>query len=298
MFKSGYITIIGKPNVGKSTLVNALVEEKVSIVSYRPQTTRDRILGIVNGKDYQIMLVDTPGIHKPKNKLSEYMMKNVESSVECVDGIVYVIACDKELDDQEVLDIEKYANLDAPLIVAINKCDEARDISIISRIDKLKDIKNIKAIIPISAKTQKHLDDLKDEILKLLPEGERVFAEDEFTDKSTRFIVSEYIREKALKALSDELPYGIAVIINKFEYGENGICYIEADIVCEKQAHKAIIIGNGASKIKEISSAARRDIERLLGQQVYLSIFVKVKEDWRDNPNLLNNLGYNKNNID
>ena len=298
MFKSGYITIIGKPNVGKSTLVNALVEEKVSIVSYRPQTTRDRILGIVNGKDYQMMLVDTPGIHKPKNKLSEYMMKNVETSIECVDGLVYVTSCDKELDDNEVKDIEKYAKGDAPLIIAINKCDEAKDIDIISRIDKLKDIKNIVAIMPISAKTKKHVDDLKNELIKLLPEGDREFSEDEFTDKSTRFIVSEYIREKALKALSDELPYGVAVIINKFEYAENGVCYIDADIICEKQAHKAIIIGKGAQKIKEISTAARKDIEKLLGQKVFLNVFVKVKEDWRNNPNLLNNLGYNKKELD
>ena len=298
MFKSGYITIIGKPNVGKSTLVNALVEEKVSIVSFRPQTTRDRILGIVNGEDFQMMLVDTPGIHKPKNKLSEYMMKNVETSIECVDGLVYVISCDKELDQQEVQDIEKYAKNGAPLIVAINKCDEAKDIDIISRIDKLKDIKNITAIIPISAKTKKHVDDLKKELIKLLPEGDREFSEDEFTDKSTRFIVSEYIREKALKGLSDELPYGVAVIINKFEYGDNGVVYIDADIICEKQAHKAMIIGKGATKIKEISTQARKDIEKLLGEKVFLNIFVKVKEDWRNNPNLLNNLGYNKKELD
>ena len=143
MFKSGYITIIGKPNVGKSTLVNALVGEKVSIVSFRPQTTRDRILGIVNGEGYQMMLVDTPGIHKPKNKLSEYMMKNVESSIECVDGLVYVISCDKELDQNEILEIEKYAKMGTPLIVAINKCDEGTPEEIVSRIDKLKDIKEI-----------------------------------------------------------------------------------------------------------------------------------------------------------
>ena len=294
MFKCGYITIIGKPNVGKSTLTNALVKEKVSIVSFRPQTTRDRILGIVNGKDYQMMLVDTPGIHKPKNKLSEYMMKNVETSIECVDGIVYVIACDKKLEDDEIKEIEKYASLKTPLIIAINKCDTQDQEGIIAKIDKLKDIKNVTAIIPISAAKRKHIDDLEKELVKLLPEGERQFSEDEFTDKSTRFIVSEYIREKALKALGDELPYGVAVIINKFEEGDNFVVTIEADIICEKQAHKAIIIGKNAAKIKEISQSARIDIEKLLGQKVFLRIFVKVKEDWRNNPTLLNNMGYDK----
>jgi len=294
MFKSGYITIIGKPNVGKPTLTNALVGEKVSIVSFRPQTTRDRILGIVNGKDYQMMLVDTPGIHKPKNKLSEYMMKNVETSIECVDGIVYVIACDKKLEEDEIKDIEKYASSNIPLIIVINKCDTQDQEGIIAKIDKLKDIKNVAAIIPISALKKKHIQDLEKELVKLLPEGEKQFSEDEFTDKSTRFIVSEYIREKAPKALGDELPYGVAVIINTFEEGDNNVVTIEADIVCEKQAHKAIIIGKNASKIKEISQSARIDIEKLLGQKVFLRIFVKVKEDWRNNPTLLNNMGYDK----
>ena len=298
MFKCGYITIIGRPNVGKSTLTNALVGEKVSIVSFRPQTTRDRILGIVNGDDYQMMIVDTPGIHKPKNKLSEYMMKNVETSIECVDGLVYVIACDKRLEDEEVLEIEKYSKMGTPMVIVINKCDTSDELGIISKINKLKDIKNVKAIIPISAKTRKHVDDVLKELVKLLPEGEKQFSNDEFTDKSTRFIVSEYIREKALKALGDEVPYGIAVVINNFEYMDNGVVNIEADIVCEKQAHKAIVIGKGASKIKEISTSARKDIENLLGQKIFLNVFVRVKEEWRNNPTLLNNMGYNKKELD
>ena len=294
MFKCGYITIIGRPNAGKSTLTNALVREKVSIVSFRPQTTRDRIIGVVNGDGYQMMLVDTPGIHNPKNKLSEYMMKNVETSIEGVDGIVYVIACDKKLEDDEIKDIEKYASQKTPFIIAINKCDTQDNEGIIAKINKLKDIKNVTAIIPLSAKNKKHVDELEKELVKLLPEGDRQFAEDEFTDKSTRYIVSEYIREKALKALGDELPYGVAVIINKFEESDNFVVTIEADIVCEKQAHKSMIIGKGASKIKEISQSARIDIEKLLGQKVFLRLFVKVKENWRDNPTLLNNMGYDK----
>ena len=292
MFKTGFITIIGKANVGKSTLTNKIVGEKVSIVTFRPQTTRDRILGICTEKDYQLIIVDTPGIHNPKNKLSEYMMKSVTSAVEGVDGIVYMISCDKKLNDEEIESISKYAKAGTPLVIAINKCDEAKQEDILSRIDMLKDIKNIKAIIPISARTGKNVDELKNELVKLLPEGEMRFVDDEMTDKSTSFIVSEYIREKALKLLGDEIPYGVGVVVNKFSQREDGIVDIDADIICEKQAHKSIIIGKGGSMIKEISTQSRKDIENLLQTKVFLTVFVRVKEDWRNRPELLNSLGY------
>ncbi len=292
MFKTGFITIIGKANVGKSTLTNKIVGEKVSIVTFRPQTTRDRILGICTEKDYQLIIVDTPGIHNPKNKLSEYMMKSVTSAIEGVDGIVYMISCDKKLTDEEIESISKYAKLGTPVIIAINKCDEAKQEDILSRIDMLKDIKNVKAIIPISARTGKNVDLLKDELVKLLPEGEMRFVDDEMTDKSTSFIVSEYIREKALKLLGDEIPYGVGVVVNKFSQREDGIVDIDADIICEKQAHKSIIIGKGGNMIKEISTQSRKDIENLLQTKVFLTVFVRVKEDWRNRPDLLNSLGY------
>lgn len=295
MFKTGYVTIIGKPNVGKSTLINYMVGEKISIVSFRPQTTRDRVLGIVNDEDSQLILVDTPGIHNPKNRLSEYMMKNVSSSIDGVDAIVYIIACDKVLDEKEISQIQRYASMGTPFFIAINKCDEVKQDVIFKKIEQLKDVSSVLAIIPISARTGKNVDYLKSEIKKILPEAEARFEEDEITDKSTRFIVGEYIREKALKLLGDEIPYGVGIVINKFQYRENGIVDIDADIVCEKQAHKSIIIGKNGAMIKEISSQARKDMEELLQTKVFLTIFVKVKEDWRNNPSVLSNLGYSNN---
>lgn len=295
MFKTGYVTIIGKPNVGKSTLINYMVGEKISIVSFRPQTTRDRVLGIVNDEDSQLILVDTPGIHNPKNRLSEYMMKNVSSSIDGVDAIVYIIACDKALDEKEISQIQRYASMGTPFFIAINKCDEVKQDVIFKKIEQLKDVSSVLAIIPISAKTGKNVDYLKSEIKKILPEAEARFDEDEITDKSTRFIVGEYIREKALKLLGDEIPYGVGIVINKFQYRENGIVDIDADIVCEKQAHKSIIIGKNGAMIKEISSQARKEMEELLQTKVFLTIFVKVKEDWRNNPSVLSNLGYSNN---
>ena len=295
MFKTGYVTIIGKPNVGKSTLINYMVGEKISIVSFRPQTTRDRVLGIVNDEDSQLILVDTPGIHNPKNRLSEYMMKNVSSSIDGVDAIVYIIACDKALDEKEISQIQRYSSMGTPFFIAINKCDEVKQDVIFKKIEQLKDVSSVLAIIPISAKTGKNVDYLKSEIKKILPEAEARFDEDEITDKSTRFIVGEYIREKALKLLGDEIPYGVGIVINKFQYRENGIVDIDADIVCEKQAHKSIIIGKNGAMIKEISSQARKDMEELLQTKVFLTIFVKVREDWRNNPSVLSNLGYSNN---
>ena len=295
MFKTGYVTIIGKPNVGKSTLINYMVGEKISIVSFRPQTTRDRVLGIVNDEDSQLILVDTPGIHNPKNRLSEYMMKNVSSSIDGVDAIVYIIACDKALDEKEISQIQRYSSMGTPFFIEINKCDEVKQDVIFKKIEQLKDVSSVLAIIPISAKTGKNVDYLKSEIKKILPEAEARFDEDEITDKSTRFIVGEYIREKALKLLGDEIPYGVGIVINKFQYRENGIVDIDADIVCEKQAHKSIIIGKNGAMIKEISSQARKDMEELLQTKVFLTIFVKVKEDWRNNPSVLSNLGYSNN---
>ena len=294
MFKSGFVTLIGKPNVGKSTLTNALVGEKVSIVTFRPQTTRDKIVGIVNGDDYQIVLLDTPGIHNAKNGLSKFMMKSVESALEGIDVLIYVIACDKKLLDEEIEQIKMYAsNKKVPFIVAINKCDIDKGASVGEKIEALKDIENIKAIIPISAMQGKNIEDLKNEILKYLKEGVKYYDDDMYTDRNLRFMVSEYIREKAIRLLGDELPYGIGISINKFSERENGIVDIDADIVCEKAAHKAMIIGKQGKMIKEISTQSRIDIERLLDQKVFLTLYVRVKEDWRDNDLLLNNLGYN-----
>ncbi len=291
--KSGFVSLIGKPNAGKSTLTNTIVGEKVSIVSWKPQTTRNKILGILSGADYQLIIVDTPGMHKAKNALSKFMMKSVEAGQDGVEVIVYVMAMDKRLDEYDIQNLERYAGKDTPFIVALNKCDEVEQSAILERITALKDIQGIDSIIPISALTGKNVDMLKSRLLELLPEGEKFFDEDMYTDKSMRFMVSEIIREKALRNLDEEIPYGIGVVVNKYEMGDNGVVSIDADIVCEKQSHKAMVIGKGGTMIKKISTQSRQDIENMVEAKVFLNLYVRVKEDWRDSDFLLNQLGYN-----
>ncbi|MDE6189870.1 MAG: GTPase Era [Clostridia bacterium] len=290
--KAGFVSLIGKPNAGKSTLTNTIVGEKVSIVSWKPQTTRNKILGIANGEDYQLVIVDTPGVHNAKNALSKYMMKSVEKGQEGVEVVVYVMAADKRIDDKDIEYITKFAKGKLPLIVALNKCDDVDPTVIPEKITQLKDIDGVDSIIPISALTGKNVDMLISRLLELMPEGERFFDEDSYTDKSMRFMVSEIVREKALRNLDAEIPYGIGVSVNKFEYKENGVVNIDADVVCEKQSHKAMVIGKGGAMIKKISTQARQDIEELVDGKVFLTLYVRVKEDWRESDFLLNQLGY------
>lgn len=291
--KVGFVSLIGKPNAGKSTLTNTIVGEKVSIVSWKPQTTRNKILGIANTDEYQLIIVDTPGVHNAKNGLSKYMMKSVEKGQEGVEVIVYVMAVDKRFDEHDREYIQKYAGTKTPFIIALNKCDDVNQDAIPKRIEELKDIQGVDSIIPISALTGKNVDMLVNRLVELMPEGERFFDEDMYTDKSVRFMVSEIVREKALRNLDEEIPYGIGVVVNKFEYRQNGIVDVDADIVCEKQSHKAMVIGKGGAMIKKISTQSRQDIEELIGDKVFLNLYVRVKEDWRDSDFLLNQLGYN-----
>ncbi len=293
MFKSGFVTIIGKANVGKSTLLNALVGEQVAIVSPRPQTTRDKIIGIMNGDNYQAVFIDTPGIHKAKNELSKFMMKNVESALDGVDIVIYVINGEKNLDDNDLKLINQYALSNVPFIVVINKMDIADREKVLAMINTLKDIEGIDSIIPVSAMKNKKLDLLKERIEANLKEGVQFYPEDMITDKSVRFIVSEIIREKAMKFLGEEVPYGVAVSINLFKEIDDNLIDIDADLICEKKAHKPIIIGKGGAMLKKIGTSARYDIEKLLDSKVYLNLWVRVKDDWRDKEQLLNELGYN-----
>ncbi len=293
MFKSGFVTIIGKANVGKSTLLNALVGEQVAIVSPRPQTTRDKIIGIMNGDNYQAVFIDTPGIHKAKNELSKFMMKNVESALDGVDIVIYVINGEKNLDDNDFKLINQYALSNVPFIVVINKMDIADREKVLAMINTLKDIEGIDSIIPVSAMKNKKLDLLKERIEANLKEGVQFYPEDMITDKSVRFIVSEIIREKAMKFLGEEVPYGVAVSINLFKERDDNLIDIDADLICEKKAHKPIIIGKGGAMLKKIGTSARYDIEKLLDSKVYLNLWVRVKDDWRDKEQLLNELGYN-----
>ncbi|MCI8325405.1 MAG: GTPase Era [Clostridia bacterium] len=295
--KSGFIAVMGRPNAGKSTLINTMVGEKVSIVSHKPQTTRNKILGIMNGEGYQAIFIDTPGLHKAKNALSEYMMKSAESALEGVDAVIYTVACDKGVDKYDKERIARIAASTTPVIVALNKCDITDRQIVPQRIAELGEIADISAVMPISARTGKGVDMLVNALVGLLPEGDKYFDDDAYTDKSLRFMASEIIREKSLYHLSEEVPYGIGVSINKFGVNERGVTEIDADIVCEKKAHKPIVIGKGGAMLKKIASAARYELEKLVDGKVYLTLWVRVKEDWRDSGFMLNQLGYNPKDI-
>ena len=290
--KSGFICIAGMPNAGKSTLINALVGEKVAIVSWRPQTTRNKILGVVNTEDAQIVFIDTPGIHRARNKLGEYMMQSVASGLKDVDGVLYVVDAAKGIreEDEEFLSLRPSS---LPVVVALNKEDAVTRDTLFAVLEKLNSYKDIRAVVPVSAKKAENLAPLTEEIEKFLPEGEAMYPDDMYTDRTMRFMAAEIIREKALYLLDKEVPYSIGVHINKFELREDKPIYdVDADVVCEKQSHKAIVIGKGGATLKKISTAARQDIEELTGCKVFLTLYVRVKNEWRDSDYLMRELGY------
>ncbi len=291
-FKCGFICIAGVPNAGKSTLTNALVGEKVSIVSWRPQTTRNKLLGIINGEGYQMILIDTPGIHEARNKLGQYMMRSVESGLKDVDGVLYVIDATRGLCKEDYTFLENSVKK-APTVVALNKQDAVTRETLFACLEKLNGLTGLTAIVPISAKKEENLEPLREALLGLLPQGAPLYPEDEYTDSSMRFMATEILREKALYLLDKEVPYGIGVAINKFEEREDKpIVDIDADIVCEKQSHKAIVIGKGGATLKKIATAARKDLEQMVGEKVFLTLYVRVKDEWRDSDYLMHELGY------
>lgn len=293
--KVGFITIAGKPNAGKSTLLNNMVGEKVAIVSWRPQTTRDKITGIATGDDYQLIFQDTPGLHNARNKLGDYMIKSVDLALESVDAILYVVNGEKGFDNFDKKFLDEHLDKNIPVVVALNKTDIVDRQKIFKQLEELSGYDKIAAVVPISAKKGENVDGLMAELIKLMPEGEKLYDDDVYTDKSLRFIASEIIREKALKLLEKEIPYGICVSVNKFEMREDGSMYdIDADIICEKATHKSIIIGKKGEMLKKIATASRIDIEEICGEKVFLTLWVRVKEDWRDSDYLLKNLGYDK----
>lgn len=295
-FKSGFVSILGKPNVGKSTLLNKLLHQKVSIVSPKPQTTRNSITGILNGENYQIVFLDTPGIHKSKNKLDSYMQKEIETSSTGADLLLYLIDSTKNIGDNEIESIKYYAKSKIPLIVVVNKIDDANYAKLLPQIAKLNSIEGINEVVPISAKTGKNTDELLDIILKYLKEGPCYYPQDIPTDKSEIFLAGEIVREKALWLLNEEIPHGIAVIVNSFKEHEN-ITKIDASIICEKENHKKIIIGKDGTKLKEIAEKSRIEMEKIFGEKVFLSLWVKVKDRWRDNLIDVVNLGYDEKKI-
>lgn len=293
--KSGFVTIVGNPNVGKSTLLNLLTGEKVAIVSHRPQTTRNSITGILNTDTAQIVFVDTPGMHKPKTRLSEYMVKDIKSALMETDVVLMVTEPDDRDFETEKSMIESFKAAGQRVILIINKTDTVNAPEIAGLINKYKNLCDFDAIIPTSAKGGKDRELLIAEIEKLLDLGPLFFPEDMVTDQPEKQIAAELIREKALKSLSDEIPHGIAVEIEKFKERESGeILDISATIYCERESHKGIIIGKNGKMLKLILTRAREDMERFFGCKINLQCWVKQKSDWRNNDRELKNFGFSK----
>jgi len=290
--KSGYVAVIGRANAGKSTLINVMVGEKVSIVSPKPQTTRDRILGVLTEDDYQIVFVDTPGIYKARNALTDMMMRTTETSARSVDFILYVLDGHDGIGEEDFALIAKYKSLNIPMAVAYTKIDIMPKENIPLDMAKFSDSGLDVDVFPVSARKGKNVRQLKEFLVKKMPEGEKIFQQDIVSDKSERFMISEIMREKILLKFDKEIPHGIAIVINNFELQDNGVYDVNLDIVCERANHKAILIGKQGKAIKEVSSFARQDMEKFLGAKVFLTTYVKVKEDWRDKMGLLKEYGY------
>ena len=290
--RSGYIAVIGRANAGKSTLINVLVGEKVSIVSPKPQTTRDRIVGVLTEEDYQLVFVDTPGIYKARNTLTDLMMKTTEQSAKDVDFLLYVLDGHEGVKDEEFELIKKYKALGIPMAIAYTKIDIMPKENIPLDMAKFSDSGVDLDVFPVSARKGKNIRALKEFLVSKMPEGEKMFEEEIVSDKSERFMIAEIMREKILLKFDKEIPHGVAIVINTFELGDNGVYEVNLDIVCERANHKAILIGKQGKAIKEVSSFARQDMEKFLGAKVFLTTYVKVKEDWRDRPGLLKEYGY------
>jgi len=293
-FKSGFVSVIGRPNVGKSTLINQLLGERITIISSKPQTTRNSIRCIYTDEHSQIIFIDTPGIHKPKHKLGEYMVNAATDSLKGVDVVIAVIDASLEITkaDMEIIDVAR--EVESPVILVLNKVDKIDKSKLEILLTKFStDESHFDSLIPVSAKEGTNTEAVLDEIVKRLPEGPLYFPADITTDVTERFVVSEFIREKILELTSDEVPHGTAVEIDSMKEREGGgMMDIEANIYCEKDSHKGIIIGKQGKMLKEIGSRARVDLENLLDCKVNLQLWVKVRKNWRDNNSILRNLGY------
>ena len=290
--KSAMITVCGRPNVGKSTLTNALVGEKIAIVSNKPQTTRNRITGIVSRGATQFVLMDTPGFHRPRTKLGDYMVNVVRESVADVDGVLLLVEPVAAVGPQEEALLERLREGGAPVILVINKIDTVERARLLEVIAAYAPLYDFAAIVPVSAKTGEGLDELFAEMEKLAAEGPHFFPDDMITDQPERQICAELLREKLLQCLDKEIPHGTAVELTRFTEREDGVVELEATIYCEKDSHKGIIIGKKGAMLKKIGELARADMEDFLGAKVYLQTWVKVKENWRDSVGLLRNFGF------
>lgn len=292
-FKSGFVTLVGRPNVGKSTLMNHLIGQKIAITSRKPQTTRNRIQTVYTCPQGQIVFVDTPGIHKAKNKLGNYMVSAAESSLKDVDVILWLVEPSSFIGAGERHIMEQLKAAQAPVILVINKIDTVERDAVFSYIDSYRKEMDFAEIVPVSALKNINTEELISCIMKYLPYGPAFYDEDAVTDQPRRQLVAEMIREKALRSLEEEIPHGIAVTIEQMKQ-RKGIMDIDATIICEKASHKGIIIGKQGGMLKKIGSEARRDMENMLESKVNLRLWVKVKKDWRDSDFLLKNFGYNQ----
>jgi len=292
-FKSGFVTIVGRPNVGKSTLLNKILKEKIAIMSDKPQTTRNKIMAIYQAEDSQIIFLDTPGLHKPKNKLGEYMVSTAYETLKEVDVVLFLVDESTKIGAGDKYILERLKTIKTPIILVVNKMDIISAENYVKIVENYKEYTFIKEIIAISALNDTNTDVLIEKVKNLLPEGPMYYPDDMITDQPEKVIVSEIIREKLLHYLNDEVPHGVAVEIEKMKKRKNSdLVDISATIICERNTHKGIIIGKNGRKLKGIGKSAREDIERLLGSKVYLEIWVKVRQGWRDNDSHLRNFGY------
>lgn len=291
MTKTAFIMIAGKPNVGKSTLLNTILGEKVAIVSRKPQTTRNRITGVLTKGENQYVFTDTPGLHKPKTLLGEYMMKSVGNVADASDIVMFVVEAGTELNPNEISALDKYQASGLDVILLINKIDKANKLKLLDQIQELSSKYDFHAIIPISALNGDGVELILQELDPLLTESVHFFPEDYLTDQPERKIFAEIIREKVLRLLDDEIPHGVAVSIEDFSE-KKGLLSVRAEIYCERESHKRIIIGKQGSMLKKIGTYAREDAEAIFETKVYLDLWVKVKENWRDRPGLLSDFGF------
>ena len=297
-FKSGFVAIIGRPNVGKSTLMNQLIGQKIAITSKKPQTTRNKIQTVYTCEEGQLVFLDTPGIHKAKNKLGEYMVNVAEQTLKDVDAVLWLVEPATFIGAGEKHIVSQLEKVNIPVLLVINKVDTIQKEEVLKVIDSYRKIYDFAEIIPVSALRGQNTDDVITSLLKYMPYGPMFYDEDTVTDQPQRQIVSEIIREKSLHALDEEIPHGIAVTIEKMrERKGQKIVDIEATIVCERESHKGIIIGKQGSMLKKIGTNARFEIEKMLEEKVNLKLWVKVKKDWRDSDTLMKNFGYNKKEI-
>lgn len=295
--KSAFIAIIGRPNVGKSSILNKLLDQKVAIVSSKPQTTRTRIMGVLTeGKD-QLVFLDTPGMHKPKNSLGDYMVRSINESVAGVDACLLVTEAGQEIRENERMLIEKVKKLDLPCVLAINKTDTINDKEVIlEQIIKYSKEMDFDAIVPVSAETGSKLDELKEELKKFTSEGGHFFPDDTLTDQPEKVLAAEMIREKILRLTEKEIPHGTAVVIERMKMRDDkNLMDIDATIYCERDTHKGILIGKKGAMLKKISTYARQDMENFFGCKVNLKTWIKVKEDWRNKENLMRSFGFDSN---